>query len=131
MITKDQASTEKPLQMKVGARMAVLRKESKLSQVEWAKELKIKQEKLSRIENGKVKVDSDVMTELIRMGISTDWLLTGEFPKHRGLEKNSLMTDVNLMREEIAVLRSIIKQAVAQVEDLNKKFYGQVNGLKK
>lgn len=69
----------------LGARISEAREGARLSQDEAAKRIGIDKSTLSRYERGRVSPTAEVlMLMAVTMGVSADWLLTGEGVKERG-----------------------------------------------
>jgi len=67
---------------KIGERIREIRKGKGLTQIEFSKILGITQDKLSKYENGKVKVPIEILLKISEeFNISLDWLLKGKGPK--------------------------------------------------
>lgn len=82
-----------PLELQnMGERLKVCRKVAGLSQLEFAEFLGIKQAALSKYENNKLPVPTEVIGKLIKLGWSGNWLILGEnsgMPVHpQTFEKN-------------------------------------------
>ena len=61
----------------IGKRLVQLRKKLGLSQNLFAEQLGIHWQTISRIENGRRKIDAEALVGLCKMGFSATWLLTG------------------------------------------------------
>ena len=62
----------------IGKRLVQVRKKLGLSQNQFAEQLGIHWQTISRIENGRRKIDAEALVGLCKMGFSATWLLTGK-----------------------------------------------------
>lgn len=63
----------------LGSRIAALRRESKMSQAELARQLKISPSTVGMYEQGRREPSADLLVEIAKLfGVTTDYLLTGQ-----------------------------------------------------
>ena len=62
----------------VGSRLLTLRKQMKLTQVQFAKEIGITQNVYTRYETGKLDLPDHLKSKLHQIGVNLNWLLTGK-----------------------------------------------------
>jgi len=111
--------------MTVGHRFKLIREHYGYNGTEFGKIVGTNQEKISRQENDKSAIEHDTLLVLLqKFGISADWVLTGKGPRHKVIEKNSIVTDITLLKEELEVLKSMAKKQAELIGLLTSRFYG-------
>lgn len=120
--------------MTVGQRFRSVREHYRYSGAAFGELLGINQEKISRIERDKVIIGHDVVLSLMQQfGISADWLISGKGPRYKLVDKNTLVTDVNLLGENIEVIHAVQKKQGELIDQLFKRLNGHtanISGVK-
>lgn len=89
----------------IGERIKEVRKEMKMSQVEFSKILGITQDKLSKYENEKIKPPIKVLLEISRnFNVSLNWLLMGRGDKYLKKEEK-FDEEIYKMAESLQILK--------------------------
>jgi transcriptional regulator with XRE-family HTH domain len=85
----------------ISVRYKQLREVKKLSQIEFAEMIGIKQSSLSSIEKGtsKPSINTVIATSNV-FGVSTDWILLGDFPEVSSAKEIQLLTIFGLLSEK-------------------------------
>lgn len=89
----------------IGKRIREIRKEMKMSQIEFSKILKITQDKLSKYENGRIRPPIEIILSISKIfNISLNWLLMGKGDKYLKKEEE-FDEEIYKMAKNLQVLK--------------------------
>ena len=103
----------------IGMRLVQVRKKLGLSQNQIAEQLGIHWQTVSRIENGRRKIDAEALVGLCKMGFSATWLLTGRGERFLSDEGNveQQRLSVEYWQKNHEVLETAVKLAYQRLVD--------------
>jgi transcriptional regulator with XRE-family HTH domain len=104
----------------VGQRLKEIRKDLGHTQKEFASELQISQQNVSRYESGQLEISLHIITALYEMGYDTNWLLYEK--GHMKIADNETAKEkVEKLEAEILSLKKRIEKLEAEKENLNEE----------
>ncbi len=103
----------------IGERIREIRKERKISQIEFSKTLGITQDKLSKYENGRIKPPIELLLSISeKFNISLNWLLMGKGDKYLKKEEEideeiyKIAKDLQVLKERNADYFNKVKNSI-------------------
>jgi repressor LexA len=94
-----------------GERIRQIRRRCLLTQAAFAERLGVPQKKISDIERGRTPPNPDLLVAIrLKMGVTIDWILTGEGPEQVSEIENALTLDRSKISQTLRELSSLLRE---------------------